>query len=134
MCSSFRIRIFTLSRTRDTKNFSLWISLHSWKETRKKIWNLEHSITFFDDVTVFFSSSDVIKIILIEFFFLCFVVAALFFVLVRLRLLRKLFVGGLSWETTQDTLQRYFSHYGEVIDCVVMKNNETGRSRGFGFV
>jgi len=46
----------------------------------------------------------------------------------------KLFVGGLSWETTQDNLQRYFSRYGEVIDCVVMKNNETGRSRGFGFV
>jgi RNA-binding protein Musashi len=43
-------------------------------------------------------------------------------------------VGGLSWETTQDSLQRYFSRYGEVIDCVVMKNNETGRSRGFGFV
>ncbi|KAI5724496.1 hypothetical protein M8J77_003415, partial [Diaphorina citri] len=32
------------------------------------------------------------------------------------------------------SLQRYFSRYGEVIDCVVMKNNETGRSRGFGFV
>ncbi|XP_071450449.1 heterogeneous nuclear ribonucleoprotein 27C isoform X3 [Hetaerina americana] len=46
----------------------------------------------------------------------------------------KLFVGGLSWETNQDTLQRYFSRYGEVIDCVVMKNSETGRSRGFGFV
>ena len=47
---------------------------------------------------------------------------------------RKLFVGGLSWETTQDSLQRYFARYGEVIDCVVMKNNESGRSRGFGFV
>jgi RNA-binding protein Musashi len=46
----------------------------------------------------------------------------------------KLFVGGLSWETTQENLQRYFSRYGEVIDCVVMKNNESGRSRGFGFV
>lgn len=46
----------------------------------------------------------------------------------------KLFVGGLSWETTQESLQRYFSRFGEVIDCVVMKNNETGRSRGFGFV
>jgi len=46
----------------------------------------------------------------------------------------KLFVGGLSWETTQDTLLRYFSRYGDVIDCVVMKNAETGRSRGFGFV
>lgn len=46
----------------------------------------------------------------------------------------KLFVGGLSWETTQDNLQNYFSRFGEVVDCVVMKNNETGRSRGFGFV
>lgn len=46
----------------------------------------------------------------------------------------KLFVGGLSWETTQDSLLRYFSRFGEVIDCVVMKNAETGRSRGFGFV
>ncbi|KAE8738094.1 hypothetical protein FOCC_FOCC016437 [Frankliniella occidentalis] len=46
----------------------------------------------------------------------------------------KLFVGGLSWETTQEALQRYFGRYGEVIDCVVMKNSESGRSRGFGFV
>ncbi len=29
---------------------------------------------------------------------------------------------------------RYFARFGEVIDCVVMKNAETGRSRGFGFV
>ncbi|XP_022824797.1 heterogeneous nuclear ribonucleoprotein 27C isoform X6 [Spodoptera litura] len=47
---------------------------------------------------------------------------------------RKLFVGGLSWETSQENLQRYFSRYGDVIDCVVMKNSESGRSRGFGFV
>ncbi|CAH2242399.1 jg12980 [Pararge aegeria aegeria] len=46
----------------------------------------------------------------------------------------KLFVGGLSWETSQENLQRYFSRYGDVIDCVVMKNSESGRSRGFGFV
>lgn len=46
----------------------------------------------------------------------------------------KLFVGGLSWDTTQDSLLRYFSQFGEVIDCVVMKNAESGRSRGFGFV
>ncbi|KAF9419880.1 hypothetical protein HW555_003713 [Spodoptera exigua] len=48
--------------------------------------------------------------------------------------MRKLFVGGLSWETSQENLQRYFSRYGDVIDCVVMKNSESGRSRGFGFV
>ncbi|GFS90375.1 heterogeneous nuclear ribonucleoprotein 27C [Nephila pilipes] len=46
----------------------------------------------------------------------------------------KIFVGGLSWETTQEKLQEYFSRYGDVVDCVVMKNNETGKSRGFGFV
>ena len=45
-----------------------------------------------------------------------------------------MFIGGLSWETTRDNLLRYFSQYGEVVDCVVMKNPETGRSRGFGFI
>ena len=39
-----------------------------------------------------------------------------------------------SWDTTQDSLLAYFTRFGEVIDCVVMKNSETGRSRGFGFV
>lgn len=33
-----------------------------------------------------------------------------------------------------EDLQRYFGRFGEVIDCVVMKNSESGRSRGFGFV
>lgn len=46
----------------------------------------------------------------------------------------KMFVGGLSWDTTHDALAQYFCQYGEVVDCVVMKNGETGRSRGFGFV
>lgn len=32
------------------------------------------------------------------------------------------------------SLLKYFSRYGEVIDCVVMKNSTTGKSRGFGFV
>ncbi|RWS27767.1 hypothetical protein B4U80_04642 [Leptotrombidium deliense] len=44
----------------------------------------------------------------------------------------KLFVGGLSWETTKEKLNEHFSRFGEVIDCVVMKHGETGRSRGFG--
>lgn len=56
------------------------------------------------------------------------------FVIFIFSVFRKLFVGGLSWETTQEGLQRYFGRYGEVIDCVVMKNSESGRSRGFGFV
>ncbi|KAG1663841.1 Heterogeneous nuclear ribonucleoprotein 27C [Nymphon striatum] len=46
----------------------------------------------------------------------------------------KIFVGGLSWETDRDSLSNHFSKYGEVVDCVVMKDNGTGKSRGFGFV
>ena len=33
-----------------------------------------------------------------------------------------------------EKLREYFTRYGEVVDCVVMKNPETGRSRGFGFI
>uniref|UniRef100_A0A8C8Z8B1 DAZ-associated protein 1 n=1 Tax=Prolemur simus TaxID=1328070 RepID=A0A8C8Z8B1_PROSS len=47
---------------------------------------------------------------------------------------RKLFVGGLDWSTTQETLRSYFSQYGEVVDCVIMKDKTTNQSRGFGFV
>lgn len=46
----------------------------------------------------------------------------------------KVFIGGLSWDTDQDSLLTYFSQFGEVCDCVVMKNPQTGKSRGFGFV
>ena len=45
---------------------------------------------------------------------------------------RKIFVGGLSWDTTKESLQGYFSKYGEVSDCVVMKDGD--KPRGFGFV
>jgi len=45
----------------------------------------------------------------------------------------KLFVGGLSWDTTSNDLETHFNLYGNVIDCVVLKNQD-GRSRGFGFV
>ncbi|GJJ78772.1 cold-inducible RNA-binding protein [Entomortierella parvispora] len=46
----------------------------------------------------------------------------------------KLFIGGLSWNTTDDSLRHGFSQYGEVVDAIVIKDRETGRSRGFGFV
>jgi len=46
----------------------------------------------------------------------------------------KMFIGGLSWETTQEKLQDYFSKYGELTDSVVMRDGPSGRSRGFGFV
>jgi heterogeneous nuclear ribonucleoprotein A1/A3 len=47
---------------------------------------------------------------------------------------RKVFIGGLSYKTDDETLKTYFSKYGELVDYVVMKDGSTGRSRGFGFV
>ncbi|RLN35199.1 glycine-rich RNA-binding protein RZ1C-like [Panicum miliaceum] len=46
----------------------------------------------------------------------------------------RIFVGGLSWDTTEGTLTRTFSQYGKVIDAQVVVERDTGRSRGFGFV
>ncbi|KAH7888333.1 hypothetical protein F5I97DRAFT_1851660 [Phlebopus sp. FC_14] len=46
----------------------------------------------------------------------------------------KIYVGNLSWNTTDDTLRQAFSQYGQVIDSIVMRDRDTGRSRGFGFV
>ncbi|XP_051735349.1 heterogeneous nuclear ribonucleoprotein A1b [Ctenopharyngodon idella] len=48
--------------------------------------------------------------------------------------LRKLFIGGLSFETTDDSLRAHFEQWGTLTDCVVMKDPNTKRSRGFGFV
>ncbi|KAI8601417.1 putative RNA-binding protein 3-like protein [Dissophora ornata] len=46
----------------------------------------------------------------------------------------KLFVGGLSWGTTDESLSDGFKKFGNVIEATVVKDRETGRSRGFGFV
>lgn len=46
----------------------------------------------------------------------------------------KLFIGGVSWETTEEKLKEYFENYGEVVLTVVMREKFTGRPRGFGFV
>ncbi|KAH7357923.1 heterogeneous nuclear ribonucleoprotein HRP1 [Plectosphaerella cucumerina] len=46
----------------------------------------------------------------------------------------KMFIGGLNWETTDESLRAYFSQFGEVLECTVMRDNNTGRSRGFGFL
>ncbi|KKK25600.1 heterogeneous nuclear ribonucleoprotein [Aspergillus rambellii] len=47
---------------------------------------------------------------------------------------RKMFIGGLNWETTDQSLKDYFSQFGEVQECTVMRDSATGRSRGFGFL
>ncbi|KAH7058824.1 hypothetical protein B0J12DRAFT_375176 [Macrophomina phaseolina] len=46
----------------------------------------------------------------------------------------KMFIGGLNWETTDQSLRDYFSQFGEVAECTVMRDGATGRSRGFGFL
>lgn len=46
----------------------------------------------------------------------------------------KLFIGGISWETSEERLREYFSQYGDVLQTVVMREKTTGRPRGFGFV
>ncbi|KAG9062923.1 hypothetical protein KI688_004520 [Linnemannia hyalina] len=46
----------------------------------------------------------------------------------------KLFIGGLSWNTTDESLRQGFEQFGQVNDAIVVKDRETGRSRGFGFV
>jgi RNA recognition motif-containing protein len=47
---------------------------------------------------------------------------------------KKLFVGGLSWDTNDAGLNSAFSTHGEVTEAKVITDRDTGRSRGFGFV
>lgn len=46
----------------------------------------------------------------------------------------RLFVGGLAWATDDDALREAFEQFGEVSEARVVKDRNTGRSRGFGFV
>ncbi|XP_077332171.1 cold-inducible RNA-binding protein-like isoform X3 [Lithobates pipiens] len=46
----------------------------------------------------------------------------------------KLFVGGLSFDTNEQSLEDVFDKYGRISEVVVVKDRETKRSRGFGFV
>ena len=48
--------------------------------------------------------------------------------------MRKLFLGGLNYNTTEDGLMEHFGKYGKIVDVIVMKFPDSRRSRGFGFV
>ncbi|XP_072379927.1 heterogeneous nuclear ribonucleoprotein 87F-like isoform X1 [Diabrotica undecimpunctata] len=47
---------------------------------------------------------------------------------------RKLFIGGLDFHTTDESLKEHFEKWGTIVDVVVMKDPTTKRSRGFGFI
>ena len=47
---------------------------------------------------------------------------------------KKIYVGNLSYDTTDATLRTLFSAHGTVSSATVLSDRETGRSRGFGFV
>lgn len=46
----------------------------------------------------------------------------------------KMFIGGLSWQTTPESIREYFSLFGDLAEVMVMKDPATRRSRGFGFI
>ncbi|MEM9453230.1 MAG: RNA-binding protein [Myxococcota bacterium] len=47
---------------------------------------------------------------------------------------QRLFVGNLSFQTSEEDLRSAFSEHGEVVDAKIITDRETGRSRGFGFL
>ncbi|CAD5173548.1 unnamed protein product [Musa acuminata subsp. malaccensis] len=47
---------------------------------------------------------------------------------------RKVFVGGLAWETKNETLRRHFEQFGEILEAVVIADKKAGRWKGYGFV
>jgi len=53
---------------------------------------------------------------------------------VSLRQKKKIFVGGLSADTTDEHLKEYFSKYGPIQESVVKADKATERSRRFGFI
>lgn len=47
---------------------------------------------------------------------------------------KSLYIGNLQWETSDEELKDFFSPIGEVTSATVIRDKETGRSRGYGFV
>ena len=46
----------------------------------------------------------------------------------------KIFVGGLPYHTTDQSLREFFDQFGEIEEAVVITDRQTGKSRGYGFV
>ena len=48
--------------------------------------------------------------------------------------MKRIYIGNLSRETTEQELEAAFGAYGEVLDVAVIRDRESGTSRGFGFI
>lgn len=46
----------------------------------------------------------------------------------------KLYVGGLAYSVTEAELETFFAEQGKVVSAVVIKDRDSGQSKGFGFV
>ena len=66
------------------------------------------------------------------FFKVC--LSVVFYLLFIHTMKNKLFVGNLSWDTTDESLSEFFSQVGEVEEAKVIVDRFKGRSKGFGFV
>ncbi len=47
---------------------------------------------------------------------------------------RTLYVGNIPWSTREDALKQFFLQFGEVVECRIITETATGRSRGYGFI
>ncbi len=47
---------------------------------------------------------------------------------------KKIYVGNLSFDITDSELEEAFSQFGEIVSTVVVKDRDSGRSKGFGFI
>lgn len=48
--------------------------------------------------------------------------------------MKKLFVGNLSWKATEDSLKQHFESCGKVVSAKIITDQYSGKSKGFGFV
>lgn len=46
----------------------------------------------------------------------------------------KIYVGNLSFSTSEETLQKAFEEFGQVEKTIIVQDKQTGKPRGFGFV
>ncbi len=49
-------------------------------------------------------------------------------------MVKTLYVGNIPWSTKEGELEKFFSEFGEVLECRIITERATGRSRGYGFV